>query len=371
MGVTVSVNNLSVVHKDSAGISISFPDVCITPAFPSPVPVPYPNIAQSIDTDKGSKSVKCDGNPVCVNDSNFSISTGDEAGVNNGVASGKIKGIAEFMNYSFDVKFEGKNVARAFDLMVHNDKNTAPVPVLQIVIIVINVDQEISEKKFKCDWMDCQGDHDEDINSTYRNPEGSVTRGNASSGEQYGKEWVNEKLEPWELMGNGKNPHSTRKDFESDFDKKDSPDNKKVIKKACTKYAYPKYVTEKHHLISVHLFEDFERLSNNAKLIGYNVNDKENGACLPRFRVDIVQHNLPKHHGRHPKHTYDNRVINLLKSQDFKCKKYCRQKKQWVLKAKLNRISKRILDNLCNWEDGWQLGNKSLEEKKWAYDRLK
>ena len=71
--------------------------------------------------------MKCDGNPVCVKDSNFMMSTGDEAGSLLGVASNKIKGKAEFVNFSFDVKFEGKNVPRAMDLMLHNDKNTPPV----------------------------------------------------------------------------------------------------------------------------------------------------------------------------------------------------------------------------------------------------
>ena len=32
--------------------------------------------------------------------------------------------------FSMDVKFEGKNVCRAFDIMLHNDKNTPPFPVL-------------------------------------------------------------------------------------------------------------------------------------------------------------------------------------------------------------------------------------------------
>jgi hypothetical protein len=131
MGVTVGVNNMTVVHKGSGGKTIAFPDVCITPAAPSPIPIPYPNIAQSSDTDKGAKKVTCDGNPVCVKDSNFKTSSGDEAGSNKGVASGKTKGKAEFINYSFDVKIEGKNVPRALDMMLHNDKNTPPVPVLQ------------------------------------------------------------------------------------------------------------------------------------------------------------------------------------------------------------------------------------------------
>ena len=135
MGVTVGVNKMSVVHKGSSGISIAFPDVCITPAAPSPLPIPYPNIAKSGDTDKGAKKVKCDGNPICLKDSNFKTSSGDEAGSNKGVASGKNKGKAEFINYSMDVKVEGKNVPRALDMMLHNDKNTPPVPVLQKPVI--------------------------------------------------------------------------------------------------------------------------------------------------------------------------------------------------------------------------------------------
>ena len=40
-----------------------------------------------------------------------------------GVLSNKIKGTCEFMMYSFDVMFEGKNVCRLADPLFHNDKN--------------------------------------------------------------------------------------------------------------------------------------------------------------------------------------------------------------------------------------------------------
>lgn len=136
MGVTVGVNMMSVVHKGSNGVTIAFPDVCKTPTPAGPVPIPYPNVARSSDTAKGTKKVKCDGNSTCVKSSNFRMSTGDEAGcAGGGVISGKFKGKAEFVNFSFDVKFEGKNVVRAFDLMLHNNKNTPPFPVLQKPII--------------------------------------------------------------------------------------------------------------------------------------------------------------------------------------------------------------------------------------------
>src|SRR5690606_16065617 len=137
MSVTVGVNQLSVVHAGSNGITPCFPDVCKTPTPGGPVPIPYPNVAMSSDTAKGTKKVKCDGKPVCVKDSNFKTSTGDEPGVAKGIISSKTKGKAEFVNFSFDTKFEGKNVPRAFDLMLHNDKNTTPFPVIQIPIISI------------------------------------------------------------------------------------------------------------------------------------------------------------------------------------------------------------------------------------------
>jgi hypothetical protein len=148
MPVTVGVNALSVVHQSSNGVTIAFPDVCKTPSPAGPIPIPYPNIAQSSDTDKGTKKVKCDGNPVCVKDSNFKMSTGDEAGSAGGVISSKFKGKAEFVMFSFDVKFEGKNVCRAFDLMLHNDKNTPPFPLLQGPVIPIPVEE-------KCNCLIC------------------------------------------------------------------------------------------------------------------------------------------------------------------------------------------------------------------------
>src|SRR5215475_2609614 len=98
MSVTVGVNSMSVVHKDSSGITTAFPDVCKTPAPPAPpIPIPYPNIAKSSDTDNGASTVLSDGNPTCVKDSTFSTSTGDEAGSLFGVASNKNKGKAEFV----------------------------------------------------------------------------------------------------------------------------------------------------------------------------------------------------------------------------------------------------------------------------------
>lgn len=143
MAASANVNNRTVVHKSSGGVATNFPDVCKTQCGPPIVPIPYPNIAMSKDTAKGSTSVKIDGNPIMLKDSNFSTSTGDEPGTHKGVASGTIKGIAEFINYSFDVKVDGKNVPRLGDMMIQNKKNTPPMPEVQPPLVVIpNMDDE-------------------------------------------------------------------------------------------------------------------------------------------------------------------------------------------------------------------------------------
>ncbi len=136
MPVTVGANMMGVIHATSGHILTAFPDTCQTPSPAGPVPIPYPNIAMSSDASQTTTTVKCDGQGVCVNGSSFSMSTGDEAGsAPGGLLSGVTKGKAEFISYSFDVKFEGKNVCRSFDMMVSNSKNTPPMPVLGIPVI--------------------------------------------------------------------------------------------------------------------------------------------------------------------------------------------------------------------------------------------
>jgi len=124
MGQTTFANSRGIAHKGSGGMSPVFPDVCKTPTPGGPVPIPYPNIGKSSDTAKGAKKVKTDGKMPMVKGAKYSITTGDEAGsAGGGIISSKIKGEAEYLMYSFDVKFEGKNVCRLGDPMFHNKKN--------------------------------------------------------------------------------------------------------------------------------------------------------------------------------------------------------------------------------------------------------
>ncbi len=145
MAATINVNTRTVVHASSNGVATAFPDVCKTPTPAGPVPIPYPNVAMSSDTSQGSQTVKMDGNPIMLKKSVFATSTGDEAGSVGGVVSNTIKGKAEFVNYSFDVKVEGKNVPRLGDMMVQNEQsspNTPPFPEVQPPTVVVVMEDD-------------------------------------------------------------------------------------------------------------------------------------------------------------------------------------------------------------------------------------
>ena len=117
------VNNRGVSHQKSGGSSTVFPDVCKTPTPGGIVPIPYPNVGQSADTQQGPKSVTIDGAMPMVKTASYAVSKGDEPGTAGGIISGTQKNICEFMTYSFDVKYEGNNVARQSDVLFHNKKN--------------------------------------------------------------------------------------------------------------------------------------------------------------------------------------------------------------------------------------------------------
>jgi len=162
MAVTINVNGLTLCHKGSSGISTAtVPDVCKTPSPGGPVPIPYPNIAMSSDLAKGTTTISADGGNMCANfGSEFSVSTGDEAGSIGGVKSGVVKKEATWIAYSFDVKLEGKGACRLTDKMFHNYENTVNAAgLLQLVLgddllnLLCNVFCETLEagEKFKAD----------------------------------------------------------------------------------------------------------------------------------------------------------------------------------------------------------------------------
>ncbi len=125
LAVTININGLTLAHKgDGGGISVAtVPDVCKTP--PTPVPVPYPNISKATDLAKGTTTVKVDGGNMAANKgSEFSKSSGDEAGTVGGVKSGTNMAESTWLSFSMDVFLEGKNACRLTDKKLMNHGNT-------------------------------------------------------------------------------------------------------------------------------------------------------------------------------------------------------------------------------------------------------
>jgi len=125
MTVTIKINDITLCHKGSGGVARStLPDLCKTP--PNALPVAYVNVAKSSDLAKGTKTVKADGGSMCaINGSEFSCSTGDEAGSLGGVLSGTNLAEATWITHSFDVMFEGQGACRLTDKMFLNKANSA------------------------------------------------------------------------------------------------------------------------------------------------------------------------------------------------------------------------------------------------------
>jgi hypothetical protein len=154
MSVTIKVNGTttSLAHKFSSGITTAtIPDVCKTPSPGGPVPVPYPNIANSITLSDGTTTVKGDKAMAANKGSKFSLSNGDNAGVAGGVKSSTFMKEATWILYSFDVKMDGKNVCRLTDKMFHNSENAANLGgEIQIPVLAGETAADLQEIAEKC-----------------------------------------------------------------------------------------------------------------------------------------------------------------------------------------------------------------------------
>ncbi len=116
------------------GIAFAFPDVCQTPVpGSSPVPIPYPNIAQldqaSGISDESDKEllIGSSGDYALLDGSKVDSSSGDEAGSSGGVSSGGTKGPCEIKGGSSSVLYgpDGKGLARFMETTEQNDGNAS------------------------------------------------------------------------------------------------------------------------------------------------------------------------------------------------------------------------------------------------------
>ncbi len=149
MANDVFANGREISCKAADGKAIAcFPDVCFTPpmcpATPPGVPIPYPNTGLAKDTAKGSKKVKISRKPVMLkNKSHFKKSYGDEAGcaTKKGVITSTNRGKVYFTSWSMNVKVEGKNVVRHFDMTTHNHRSMPGNTIPWLYVDTMSVDK--------------------------------------------------------------------------------------------------------------------------------------------------------------------------------------------------------------------------------------
>ena len=116
----------------AGGQCFAMPDVCKTPAVPSPIPVPYPNIGMVNLARRASTKVKICGKPALTVKSEIPRSMGDEAGTAGGVVSGVNMGPVTFKKGSTKVRIEGASAVHLTSTTSHNGTN-ANVPVGQVI----------------------------------------------------------------------------------------------------------------------------------------------------------------------------------------------------------------------------------------------
>src|SRR5262245_52405274 len=94
-----------------SGTCFAFPDVCKTPSTGGPVPIPYPNFGQVMQTMKTATKVKFCNMEAVTKNSEMPMSQGDEAGVAGGVVSNVNMNKVIYKKCSSKVKAMGHQVA--------------------------------------------------------------------------------------------------------------------------------------------------------------------------------------------------------------------------------------------------------------------
>lgn len=105
------------------GMHFAFPDVCLTPAPPAPpIPIPYPNTSQGLTANPGTacKKIFLSFMPAHNLMTMGTISMGDNAGVNMGVASGMVMGPHRHMLGSTGVMYEAMPVTKMTSMTGQN-----------------------------------------------------------------------------------------------------------------------------------------------------------------------------------------------------------------------------------------------------------
>ena len=105
------------------GMDIGFPDVCLTPAAPAPIPIPYPNMAAGPMGTGFVPNVLFMCAPAHNMATVIAMTNGDNAGVATGVASGTVMGPSRHLTGAFTCLVGGMPATRVTSMSLQNSTN--------------------------------------------------------------------------------------------------------------------------------------------------------------------------------------------------------------------------------------------------------
>lgn len=126
-------------NSQMMGTDMGFPDVCLTPAAPAPIPVPYPNIAMGPMGTPPVTTVLFMCTPAHNMGTKIPQTNGDNAGVNMGVASGSVMGPSRHLTAAFTVLLKNKPATRMTSVALQNRTNCPGVRLVpsQVKVMIL------------------------------------------------------------------------------------------------------------------------------------------------------------------------------------------------------------------------------------------
>ncbi|MBR0667389.1 DUF4150 domain-containing protein [Roseomonas hellenica] len=108
-------------NSQMMGLDLAFPDVCLTP--PVPVPLPYPDIALGPTAIPSQVRVMIMAMPQHNLATVTPLTNGDNTGVATGVASGTVMGPSRHLTASFTTLIGGMPATRLTSMSLQNSTN--------------------------------------------------------------------------------------------------------------------------------------------------------------------------------------------------------------------------------------------------------
>ena len=110
-------------NTQMGGLDTGFPDVCLTPAVPSPIPIPYPNIAAGPMGVPAAYKVLFMCAPAHNMSTTVPMTNGDNAGLATGVASATVMGPSRHLTAAFTTLVGGMPATRMTSVALQNSTN--------------------------------------------------------------------------------------------------------------------------------------------------------------------------------------------------------------------------------------------------------